>query len=240
MGRSRRGMDVRGGLLARLHGAGPLRGADARSAAAVAPAPGSGASAGGRAAAAGLADGDGPAPPGGDAARLRPCPLATTPRLRAAPMAPTDVRFPINLATALRLSDARPLIVAAAQASVWVAEAELTQAKVLWLPDLNHRLRLHPPRRRRPRLQQGDHDRAEHELLLRRCRPLGIELGIISTTDAIYQPLVARQVLNSRHWDVQAAKNDALMQTADAYFMVHQSRGMYAGTPLHASSGATT
>ena len=46
-------------------------------------------------------------------------------------------RFPINLATALRLSDARPLIVAAAQASVWVAEAELTQAKVLWVPDLN-------------------------------------------------------------------------------------------------------
>ena len=46
---------------------------------------------------------------------------------------PTDLRFPINLATALRLSDARPLIVAAAQARVWVAEAELTQAKVLWV-----------------------------------------------------------------------------------------------------------
>ena len=56
---------------------------------------------------------------------------------QAAPTEPTDVRFPINLATALRLSDARPLIVAAAQARVWVAEAELTQAKVLWLPDLN-------------------------------------------------------------------------------------------------------
>ena len=47
------------------------------------------------------------------------------------------MRFPINLATALRLSDARPLIVAAAQASVWVAEAELTRAKVLWVPTLN-------------------------------------------------------------------------------------------------------
>ena len=50
-----------------------------------------------------------------------------------------------------------------------------------------------------------------------------------STTDAIYQPLVARQVLNARHWDIQAAKNDALLQTADAYFMVHQYRGIYAG-----------
>ena len=55
-------------------------------------------------------------------------------------------------------------------------------------------------------------------------------LGLISTTDAVYQPLAARQVLNSRHWDIQSAKNDALLQTADAYFMVHQYRGMYAGT----------
>ena len=40
---------------------------------------------------------------------------------------------------------------------------------------------------------------------------------------------MARQVLNARHWDVQSAKNDALLQTADAYFRVHQYRGMYAG-----------
>ena len=58
-------------------------------------------------------------------------------RLRPAPLEPTDLRFPINLATALRLSDARPLIVAAAQAGVWVAEAQLTRAKVLWVPTLN-------------------------------------------------------------------------------------------------------
>ena len=57
----------------------------------------------------------------------------------------------------------------------------------------------------------------------------GTPWGIIHTTDAIYQPLVARQVLNARHWDIQSAKNDALLQTADAYFMVHQYRGIYAG-----------
>ena len=54
--------------------------------------------------------------------------------------------------------------------------------------------------------------------------------GSSPLTDAIYQPLVARQVLNSRQWDIQSAKNDALLQTADAYFLVHQYRGMYAGT----------
>ena len=79
---------------------------------------------------------DGPPPPrAARAGASAASPLATNPQLRAAPFAPGDLRFPINLATALRLSDARPLIVAAAQARVWVAEAELTQAKVLWLPD---------------------------------------------------------------------------------------------------------
>ena len=57
--------------------------------------------------------------------------------MNPAPFEPTDRRFPINLATALKLSDARPLVVAAAQAGVWVAEAELTRTKVLWVPTLN-------------------------------------------------------------------------------------------------------
>ena len=36
-----------------------------------------------------------------------------------------------------------------------------------------HRLRLYPTRWRRPGFQQGHHDRAERELFLRRCRPVG-------------------------------------------------------------------
>ena len=71
-----------------------------------------------------------------------PSPLATQVKLGPAPFEPPDLRFPINLATALRLSDARPLIVAAAQASVWVAEADLQQARVLWIPDAQLRRRL--------------------------------------------------------------------------------------------------
>ena len=34
-------------------------------------------------------------------------------------------------------------------------------------------------------------------------------------------------MLNSRQWDIQTAKNDALRNTADAYFRVHQHRGRY-------------
>ena len=45
--------------------------------------------------------------------------------------------LPINLPTALCLSNARPLVIAFAQASVEEAAALLQNAKVLWLPNLN-------------------------------------------------------------------------------------------------------
>lgn len=57
--------------------------------------------------------------------------------LTDSPLEPGDMRFPINLATALRLADARPMIVVAAQCIAWVAEARLQKAKVLWIPSLN-------------------------------------------------------------------------------------------------------
>ena len=149
--------------------------------------------------------------------------------LKAAPTEPTDLRFPINLATALRLSDARPLIVAAAQARVWIAEAELTRAKVLWLPDLNIGFDYIRHDGGGPDFNKGIMTAPSTNFFYGGAGLWGNDLGIIHTTDAIYQPLVARQVLNAEHWSVQTAKNDALLRTADAYFMVHQYRGIYAG-----------
>jgi hypothetical protein len=52
---------------------------------------------------------------------------------------------------------------------------------------------------------------------------------LLNLTDAFFEPMVARRVLNSRQWNIQIAKNDALLMTADAYFKVHQYRGKYAG-----------
>jgi outer membrane protein TolC len=145
--------------------------------------------------------------------------------LKAAPLEPSDLRFPINLATALRLSDARPLIVAAAQASTWVAEAQLTRAKVLWIPML---------------VMGGDYIRHDgggpdfnKGILTAPSANFFYGGGAfdqyVNLTDACYEPLVARQVLNSRQWDIQTAKNDALLMTADAYFSVHQYRGSFTG-----------
>ena len=154
-----------------------------------------------------------------------PSPLATAFQLEAAPFEPTDLRFPINLGTALRLSDARPLIVAAAQARVWIAEAELTQAKLLWVPTLNVSVDYLRHDGGGPDFNKGIMTTPSVNFFY-----AGAGLGgILPVTDAVYEPLVARQLLNARQWDIQSAKNDALMQTADAYFMVHQFRGLYTG-----------
>ena len=152
-------------------------------------------------------------------------PEALAVKLKQAPLEPTDVGLPINLATALRLSDARPLIVAAAQASVWVAEAELTRAKVLWVPSFmigNDFIRH----------DGGGPDFNKGVMTVNSTNFDYAGAGFwqnVNFTDIIFQPLVARQNLNSRQLDIQTAKNDVLFQTADTYFLVHQFRGMYSG-----------
>jgi outer membrane protein TolC len=146
--------------------------------------------------------------------------------MKGAPLEPADHRFPINLATALRLSDARPLVVAAAQASVWVAEARLQQARVLWVPSLMFGSDY-------IRHDGGGPDINKGVMTVDSVNFNYTGAGLwqfLNLTDAIFQPLARRQLVNARHWDVQTAKNDVLLETADAYFRVHQYRGMYAGT----------
>ena len=146
-------------------------------------------------------------------------------KMTPAPLEDSDVQFPINLATALRLSDGRPLVVAAAQASVWVAEAELTRAKVLWVPSAIFGLDYIRHDGGGPDFNKG----------IMTAPSVNFFYGgpglnqFVNLSDAYFQPLAARQTLNARHWDVQSAKNDALMKTAEAYFLVHQYRGMYTG-----------
>ncbi|HEY1603121.1 MAG TPA: TolC family protein [Pirellulales bacterium] len=142
----------------------------------------------------------------------------------------TDVALPINLATALQLSDARPLIVGAAQAGAWVAEAQLQRAKVLWVPTFNAGTDYIRHDGFGPDFNRGVNTAA---------RPLNQNINFlysgigftqnVAMTDAIFQPLAARQTLDARRWDIQTAKNDALLATANAYFSVHQFRGQYAG-----------
>ncbi len=145
--------------------------------------------------------------------------------LDPAPLAPTDQGFPINLGTALRLSDARPLVVASAQASVWVAEAQLTRAKVLWVPHLNLGFDYIRHDGGGPDFNRGIMTAPSVNFFYGG----GAFVQNVNYSDVFFEPLAARQVLNARHWDVQTAKNDVLLDVANTYFKVHRERGSYAG-----------
>jgi outer membrane protein TolC len=157
------------------------------------------------------------------AAAVPASPLAL--KLSPAPTEPSDLRFPINLATALRLSDARPLVVAAAQAGVWIAEAQLSRAKVLWVPTLMFGVDFLRHDGGGPDFNKGIRTAPTVNYF---DAGTGLNLSI-NVTDAYFEPLIARQRLNAAHFDIQTSKNDAMQRTADTYFRVHQYRGMYSG-----------
>ncbi len=136
-----------------------------------------------------------------------------------------DQPLPINLATALRLADARPLVIAAAEASVRQAAAVLAGADVLWLPNiylggsyLRH--------------DGGGAGNSGIEYINGRNQLMGGYglTAVVSAADALFAPLALRQVLRAREIDVQTAHNDALLDVAEAFFNVQQARGKLAGT----------
>lgn len=165
-------------------------------------------------------------------------------KLPLPPLEPGDMRFPINLATALRLSDARPLIVVAAQASAWIAEAKMQEAWTIWLPDLNLGFDYirhdgnGPDTLRGVNIPVGENSHGQNtpgsfgrpqDQNINFWYSGGALFYMQFLTDAIFMPLAAKQNLNSARWNIQTAKNDALLATAMAYFDVHKWRGTYAG-----------
>jgi outer membrane protein TolC len=136
----------------------------------------------------------------------------------------SDQTLPINLATAISLSQARPLVIAFAQASVEQAAARLQGANALWLPDMHYGA------------DYSHHDGANQ------ATEGNIEFASFGSfytgggatldfgvTDAIFRPLAARQELQARQCDKQAACNDALLAVTQGYFDVQEARGKLAG-----------
>jgi outer membrane protein TolC len=132
--------------------------------------------------------------------------------------------LPINLATALCLSQARPLVIASAQASVEEAAAQFQGAKVLWLPDL-HVGTCYSHHDGATQATEGDVDFASFGSVYSGGGAT-LDFGV---TDAIFQPLAACQELRARQMDVQTARNDALLAVAESYFSVQEARGRLAG-----------
>jgi outer membrane protein TolC len=155
------------------------------------------------------------------------------PTLPTGPLEADDKPLPINLAAALRLSNARPVVVTAAQASVWVAEARLKRAQVLWIPTLIFGFDYIRHDGGGPDFNKGILTTPSVNFFYAGATAW----QVVNLTDAIFEPLAARQMLEARRWDVQAARNDALLTTAAAYFSVHQARGSYAGSLYTVSRG---
>ncbi len=147
------------------------------------------------------------------------------PSIPSAEPAAADQILPINLATALYLSNARPLVIAFAQASVEEAAARLRGAQVLWLPNLNVGASYYR--------HLGTDQSTNGDVIVDDKTAVGAGGGAtfnFALTDAIFRPLADRQELAARRLDLQAARNDALMEVAVAYFYVQQARGTLAGT----------
>ena len=115
-------------------------------------------------------------------------------------------------------------MISAAEASERVAAAQLQQAQALWLPNLNIGASYY----RHDGGAQGN----SGTLYVNGRNQFMAGLGptaVFSTADALFAPLAARQVLRSRTFDVQAARNNALLKVADAFFNLQQARGRWAG-----------
>ncbi len=150
-------------------------------------------------------------------------PPAPTALPLAAPL-PEDRPLPINLATALKLANARPLDIVLASRRAEVAQAQLDRAAVLWLPTIY--LGVDYAR------HDGQIQAVEGRVFTTSKSSFMAGAGpsmVFAVSDALYAPLAARQVLRAREADVQVAVNDSLLAVAEAYFNVQQARGEAAG-----------
>src|SRR5262245_34769277 len=153
-------------------------------------------------------------------------PAKATPALPAVPAAFGQGKpLPINLPTALALSNANPLDVQIAGERLGAAAALLDRANVLWLPNINLGVEYFR--------HDGQIQAVAGEVFTTSKSALFLGAGpqaVFPVSEALYAPLAARQIVGARLADVQAVRNDTTLQVAEAYFNVQQARGEVAGS----------
>lgn len=132
--------------------------------------------------------------------------------------------FPITLPAALTLTNANPLDIQIADERVRTAAAQLDRAKVLWLPNLNFGVDYF---RHDGQIQDivGTVFTTSRSSFLLGAGPQ----AQVSTSDAMFAPLAARQVVRAVQADARTVRNDTTLAVAVAYFNVQQARGEVAG-----------
>ena len=160
------------------------------------------------------------------------------------PLVLGQVIQPIDLPSALRLAGANDLDIAIARERVALAIAELQQAQVQWLPSLY----IGPNWIRHDGQAQVVDGRVQtiskSSLFLGATAAAGSSVSgpvpaggpaqvsgltsILRFSDAIFEPLAAKQVIGARRAGIQAATNDALLGLAEAYMDAQQAAGRLA------------
>jgi len=133
--------------------------------------------------------------------------------------------LPINLATAMQLAGVQPLDIALATQQVEQALALRLQARVLWIPNLNGGVDYF----RHDGVQQNIFTGLNFEKGRQTFFVGGGPSLYVGLADAIFAPLAARRVVESRLADLQASRNDSLFTVAQAYFDLQAARGRLLG-----------
>ena len=151
--------------------------------------------------------------------------IPSSPELPSTPNGEDNKRtLPINLPTAFKLAQVQPIDIQVASQRIRAAQAQLDRANVLWLPTIYGGV---------------DYARQDGQIQDVAGRVFGTSkssfmagagpYAVFAVSDAIYAPLSARQVVQARNFDRQAALNDTMLSVAEAYFAVQQARGELAG-----------
>lgn len=157
---------------------------------------------------------------------------------------PGRVVQPIDLANALKLAGATELDIATARQQILQAAAVLSQARALWLPSLFYG----------PSWYRSDGQiqtvTGQVQTINRSALFLGGTAALANTiqgpppgtgipsvngmttvlriSDAFFEPMAARRVLNANRARFRTATNDAMLQVAEAYFNLQGSTGRLA------------
>jgi outer membrane protein TolC len=133
--------------------------------------------------------------------------------------------LPINLPSALALAGASPLDIQIAGERVEAAAAALARADVMWLPNISAGVDYFRHDGQIQDVAGTVFTTSRSSLLLG-----GGPNAVVPVSDAIFAPLVARQVVQARQAEAQAVRNDTTLRVAEAYFAVQQARGEVAGS----------
>ena len=160
------------------------------------------------------------------------------------PLIPGQSIRPIDLAGALRLGGARDLDIAIARERVCQALAELEQAKVLWLPSIYIGPNWIRHDGQVQTVQGQIQTVSKSSLFLGGTAAAGSSVSgpvpaggpaqvsgltsILRFSDAVFEPLAARRVVEARRAVIQTATNDALLGVAEAYLDLQRAAGTLA------------